>query len=352
MMTLRLGINLHPKARSGQDRSAAEKDYLSHFLMQLNASAIVCMDDFDFAQAMHSALPNTIVVYRQYNPNEGHMWKVISPEQYFINQRGISKPGMPLYCLNEADSKAPIADLRDRVRWLIRVMELYATAGLSLVVGNEGAGHPDFSWFSDSAKWEVVKPLFDAFKRYQTHFWGLHPYWGQNGLRPEDGQAARHRDIERLLKMRGYDMPPVIFSEMGRDKYGDVKTNGWRSTGISEESYAAEIVKARNTLWTEPYIRGACVYCYGSTTPQWEAFDVEPAKILHSALIAANATQQPAPDPIPPILFPPPPPEPPAPFVQPFNAAFARARAAYHKAEWEAWNHLAEALDIAANKAA
>lgn len=287
-MSLRIGINLHNKARSGQDRSAAEKSYLPDFLQQLNASALVIMDDLPFAEAMHARLQNTIVVYRQYNQAEGHLWKVISPEQYFINQKGISKPGIPLYCINEPNSKADAQELNDRIKWLIRVMELYAANGLSLVADNMGPGHPDLSNFTDDAKWQAVKPLFDAFKRYPMMFWGLHPYWSKDGLRPQDGQSARHRDIEKVLKARGYDMPNIIFTEMGRDAYGGAKTNGWRSTGVSEESYAAEILEARNTLWTETYIRGACLYCYGSVTPQWAAFDVESAKVLHRALIAGN----------------------------------------------------------------
>lgn len=309
MSTLRIGVNLHPKARAGQERSAAEKIYLPQFLRQLNPSAIVVMDDFPLAQDLHSALPQTIVIYRQYNPAEGHMWKVISPEQYFANQRGISKPGMPLYVLNEPDSKMPIDDLRASINWLVRVMDIYASAGLSICAHNLGAGHPDYSWFTDNVKWAAVKPLFDAMRRYPMHFWALHPYWGQLGLRPEDGQSARHREIERLLKARGYDMPPVLFTETGRDKYGDSNTSGWRSTGITEEAYAAEIVTARNTLWTESYIRGATVFCYGSTTEQWRSFDIEDAKILHTALIGANQSappqQPPKPDPIPPILHPP-----------------------------------------------
>jgi len=202
-MTLRIGINLHPKARSGQERSAAEKIYLPQFLRQLNPSAIVVMDDFAFAQDMHSNLPNTVVVYRQYNPAEGHLWKVITPEQYFANQRGISKPGMPLYVINEPDSKAPKDELNDHIKWITRVMELYAQAGLLLCVDNLGMFHPDLSWFTDASKWAVVKPLFDAFKRYPQHYWGLHPYWGEPGLLPDDPSAAYHRKIEAQLKMRG-----------------------------------------------------------------------------------------------------------------------------------------------------
>lgn len=295
-MTLRIGLNIHNKARGGQDRSAAEKAYLPQFLRQLNPSAIVVMDDFKLAQDLHASLLNTIVIYRQYNPAEGHLWKAIAPEQYVINQSGITKPGMPLYVMNEPDSKEPVADLRDRIKWQVRVMELLAISGNTCVIENDGPGQPILDCFTDDTRWEAVKPLFDAFRKYPQMYWGLHPYWYSGDLQPT-AQSAVHRAIAPLLKKRGYDMPNVIFTEMGRDALNGSKVNGWRSAGITEEQFAAEVIMARNTLWTEPYIRGACLYCYGSTEARWQAFDVESAKTLHTALIGANATPQPAPPP-------------------------------------------------------
>lgn len=313
-MTIRIGINLHNKARAGQDRSAAEKDYIPLLLKGLNPSAIVVMDDLPLAEYLHGLLPNTIVIYRQYSPAEGHMFQAVpSPADYVERQKGLLKPGIPLYVMNEWDSKAPAPQLADGAKWMAGVIDTLALRNHTCVIDNEGCGQPDYTWFTDPVKWEAVKPLFDAFKRHPQMYWGLHPYWGSMGLRPEDGQSARHREIEKLLKVRGYAMPNVIFTEIGRDKYGGDKTNGWRSTGISEESYAAEIIQARNTLWTESYVKGACVYCYGSTTEQWTPFDIESAKVLHTALIAANKIEIPIPSPPPPVP-PVPPPKPP-----PFN---------------------------------
>jgi hypothetical protein len=270
-----------------------------------------------------------------------------------INQAGITKPGMPLYILNEMDSKAKPEQLNAACKWMARVMELLAVYGNTCVIDNQGPRQPVREWFTDDTIWAAVRPLFEAFKKYPQMYWGLHQYWAKDDLTPLDASAI-HRVIEPLLKKRGFDMPLIIFSEIGRDASDGGKRNSWRSAGISEEQYAAEIIKARNTLWTEGYIRGACIFSYGSSTDKWLSFDIESNKILHSALIAANTTVQPVPTPPTPtpVPAPAPIPEPPAPFVQPFDAAFARARAAYHKAEWEAWDHLAETLDIAAKKVA
>lgn len=298
-MSLRIGMNIHNKARAGQERSAEEKNYLPGFMKQLNPSAIVVMDNFDMAKDLFTLLPNTIVCYRQSNPAEGHLWKQITPEQYVINQAGITKPGMPLYVMNEIDSKMPVADLAAAVKWMVRVMELLAVKGCVAVIDNEGPGQPTLDWFTDDAKWGAVKPLFETFKRYPQMYWGLHPYWETDQLEPL-ASSAIHRAIEPLLKRRGFDMPLIIFSEIGRDAAAGGKRNSWRSQGISEEQFAAEIIRARNTLWTEKYIRGAAVFCYGSVTDQWLSFDVESNKVLHSALIAGNQTEQPVP-PTPPV---------------------------------------------------
>lgn len=335
-MTLRLGINLHNKARGGQDRSAAEKDYLPAFLRQLNPSAIVCMDDFALAQGLYALLTNTIVVYRQSNPAEGHLWDVISPEQYVINQRGITKPGMPLYILNEMDSKAPPVQLNAACKWMARVIELLALSGNTCVIDNEGPRQPVLQWFTDDTTWAAVKPLFDAFKKYPQMYWGLHFYWAHEDLTPLDASAS-HRAIAPLLKKRGYDMPQIILSEIGRDATDGGKRNSWRSAGITEEQYAAEIIKARNTLWTEPYIRGACVFCYGSSTDTWASFDIESNKILHTALIGANQATTPTPAPPPP---PPPIPEPPAPLPAVIDAAFCDVYISSLTAQLDAWRAL------------
>lgn len=349
MSTLRLGLNIHNKARGGQDRSAAEKDYLPTFLRQLNPSAIVVMDDFALAQGLYAMLPNTIVIYRQYNQNEGGLWQVIAPEQYVINQTGITKPGMPLYVLNEMDSKAPPDQLNAACKWMARVMELLAVKGCTGVIDNEAPGQPTLAWFTDDVLWNAVKPLFDAFKKYPQMYWGLHPYWYSEDLQPTS-QSAIHRAIAPLLKKRGYDMPLVIFTETGRDALNGSKQNGWRSAGITEEQFAAEIIKARNTLWTENYIRGACIYCYGSTTERWQAFDVESAKILHSALIGANqvSVEIPTPAPVPP---PPQPPEPPPPYTPPFDVTFCNAQIAALELQLVAWKRLKQSLEIAAQAA-
>lgn len=296
-MSLRVGYNIHNKTRGGQERSAEEKVYLPQMLQNANSSAIVVMDAHELASDLFHLLPNTIVCNRQSNKTwEGKLWEALSPEQYVINQAGITKSGMPLYVLNEMDSKAPPEQLNKACKWMARVMDLLALKGALCVIDNQGPQQPVTEWFTNDTTWEAVKPLFEAFKRHPQMYWGLHPYWAEADLSPLNSSAI-HRVIEPLLKRRGFEMPLIIFTEIGRDAVGGGKRNSWISRGITEEQFAAEVAKARNTLWTEPYIRGACIFCYGSSTTEWQSFDVEQAKILHSAIIGLNKTATPAPPP-------------------------------------------------------
>ncbi len=303
-MSVRVGLNVHPKARGGADWSAAEKTYFPAFLEQLNPSAIVQMgygrSEFDTALAWRELLENTTVIYRQYHDAEGHLFELLKPYDYITGMKLYTDPRIPLYILNETNSKAPLDELKRNIQWRVEVMRILALEGQPHVIGNEGPGQPHMSWFSDDAKWEIVHPFFQQFKMNPFSAWGLHPYWGNNGLRPSEGQSARHRDIATALALRETSMPPVYLTEVGRDRYGDSKVNGWRSTGVTEEVFAAEIVEAQNTLWNEPYIRGAMVYCYGSTKKEWFQFDIMYAGLIHKAMIAANKqpTDIPPPPPV------------------------------------------------------
>lgn len=309
MSTIRVGPNVHPKARAGQDWSAAEKSYFPGFLQQLNPSAMLQMgygkSDFYLALGWRELLPNTTVIYRQYHDAEGHLFELLSPYDYVKGMKLYTDPRIPLYILNETNSKAPLDELKRNINWRIEVMRILALEGQPHVIGNEGPGQPHMSWFKDVAKWEVVQPFFQQFKINPFASWGLHPYWGGNGLRPSEGQSARFRDIAIELENHDMPMPSVYLTEVGRDRYGDSKVNGWRSTGVSEEVFADEIIEAQETLWNEKYIKGAMVFSYGSTTSQWWPFDIMGAFILHSKLIEANKRSVDNQTPTPPAAKPP-----------------------------------------------
>lgn len=308
---MKFGINLHPTIK-GQQYSSAQKTYLAQFLGKLNASANLVMDNWDAALAYKQMMPKNIVVFRKFHPREGDLWNLLTPEQWHEGMRAYTDPNIVLYCCNEPTTYVLKADMEKKVKWLVRVMELFGNEGNSLVVDNVGTGHYDYTWFTDDDKWLIVKPLFDAFKRYPKMFWGLHEYFSYRGLEIGNGRVGRHAEMARLLKLRGYDMPPVLLTEVGCDQIDDTGKRGFKNS-MTENQYAAALTDAQRSTWYAPYIKGAMIYSYGSSTTEWETFDLSDSLVLHAVLIAANAVTS-IPEPAPPPTPPPEPvPVPPAP---------------------------------------
>lgn len=300
---MKFGINLHPTIK-GQQFSSAQKTYLAQFLGKLNASANLVMDNWESALAYKQMTPKNIVVFRKFHPREGDLWNLLTPEQWHEGMRAYTDPNIVLYCCNEPTTYVLKADMEKKVKWLVRVMELFGNEGNSLVVDNVGTGHYDYTWFTDDDKWLIVKPLFDAFKRCPKMYWGLHEYFSYRGLEIGNGRVGRHAEMARLLKLRGYDMPPVLLTEVGCDQIDDTGKRGFKNS-MTENQYAAALTDAQRSTWYAPYIKGAMIYSYGSSTTEWETFDISDSLVLHAVLIAANAVTS-IPEPAPP----PPPPDP------------------------------------------
>ena len=305
---MKLGLNVHPTIK-GQQPSSAQKTYRTQFLGRLNASANLFMDDWDSALAYKQMMTKNIVVFRKFHPREGDLWNLLTPEQWHEGMRAYTDPNIVLYCLNEPTTYVLKSDMEKKVKWLVRVIELFGNEGNSLVVDNVGTGHYDYTWFTDDDKWQIIKPLFDVFKKYPHMFWGGHEYFSYRGLEIGNGRIGRHTEMARLLKLRGYDMPPVLLTEVGCDQIDDSGKRGFKNS-MTENQYAAALTDAQRSTWYAPYIKGAMIYSWGSSTTEWESFDMSDSMVLHAVLIAANAVTEtppsvPIPTPPPPVPVPP-----------------------------------------------
>lgn len=294
---MKLGVNIHPKARGGQDYSAEEKSDLTEFLDDLDADAILIMDNYEWAKAYAARLPQTKVVFRPYHPAEGHLYDLthedgrpLTPHDYYVGRKEFQNPNLILYVLNEPSTKVDNATMKRRITWLVALMDLYGADKQPLVVDNVGVGHYDYSWFTDDTKWAIIKPLFDTLRRYPFMFWGLHEYFSYQGLAVGNGRVGRHKEIARLLAVRGYDMPPVLLTEVGCDQIDDTGKRGYVNS-MSDLAYGGFLVEGQLGSWSAPYIKGAMVYCYGSTTREWyDTFDLQGtrAEKTRSMMIASN----------------------------------------------------------------
>lgn len=302
---MRIGFNIHDKIL-GQQYSAAQKIYLTTLLQRLNPSAVLVMDNWEWALAYKQMLPKAIVVFRQYNQNEGHLWQIITPEKYYENTKGHHDPRIVLYIGNEPNSYILKDEMEKAVAWWFKVIALFHAANLPVCIVNWGVGHPDLSWFTDDSKWSIIRPLFDALKAHAGAYLGLHEYASYRGLEAGNGRVGRHMDMAKALKARGYSMPSILLSEIGVDQIDDNGKRGWKDS-MSENQYAALLTDAQRSTWYVDYIIGGMIFSYGSSTNEWRSFDVSAALVLHSTLIASNAVTNTTPPPPPPETLPEPP---------------------------------------------
>lgn len=313
---MRLGFNIHEKIL-GQEYSAAQKTYLATLLTRLNPSAILVMNNFDWALAYKRLIPKSIVLFRQYNKDvEGALWDNQSAKQYFTNTLNRHDPNIVLYVGNESQSYILKAEMQKAVAWWVELIGLFRDANLSLCLPNWGVGHPDLTWFTQDDKWAVMKPLIDAVKSHPGAYLGLHEYFSYRGVEIGNGRVGRHADIAKALKARGYDMPPVLLTELGCDQIDDTGKRGFKHS-MSDNAYAAMLTDCQRSTWNVDYIKGGMIYSYGSVTTEWESFDISDSLVLHGSLVAANMSvgnppsvpiptppPSPQPDPVPPVVLP------------------------------------------------
>lgn len=294
---MKLGLNVHPTIK-GQQPSSAQKTYRAQFLGRLNASANLFMDDWDSALACKQMMSKNIVVFRKFHSREGDLWNLLTPEQWHEGMRQYTDPNIVLYCLNEPTTYILKYEMERKIKWLVRVIELFGNDGNSLVVDNVGTGHYDYTWFTEPDKFAIIEPLFAALKKYPRMYWGAHEYFSYRGLEIGNGRVGRHAEMYKNLKAKGYE-PPLLLTEVGCDQIDDSGKRGFKNS-LTENQYAAALTDAQRSTWYAPYIKGAMIYSYGSSTTEWETFDMSDSLVLHAVLIAANAvTETPPSVPIP-----------------------------------------------------
>lgn len=293
---MRIGLNIHPTV-NGQPYSAQDKTNLTEFLRQLRPTALLVMDDWNWALAYKTLLPDTNVIFRKSHPMEGEMWQLQDADTYWGNMQAFVDPRLTLYVTNESNGKHAPADvprMQKAVKWWTRMMELAANQHIRLVLPNWGPGLPDMEWFTDDALWAVIAPLYQAFKKYPIHYASSHEYFWKE-LDTGNGHIGRHRDMVAALKRRGIEGINWILTEVGSDDIYSRKQRGWKNT-VTEQQYIDLLRQAKREAWNDDYIQGACIFSYGGSN-EWPPFSIMHATDLHKALIDMNNETVPIPTP-------------------------------------------------------
>jgi hypothetical protein len=237
---MKIGINIHPVMPDGEDDtraySAQEKIDLDNFLLAAQPDAILVMNDFGWATRFADMLPHTRVIFRLYNEDvEGELWNALSPAEYLQGMAIYQNPRIILNVGNEPSGKLPLPELRKMVAWYVKVMRLFEAESICLAVPAWGSGNPNLSWFTDDAAWNILRPLFEAFKAYPRHYLNLHSYFNRKGLQIGNGHLDRPTRIASYLIARGLPVPPMLITEYGADTVDEIPGPWMTAFGETDE---------------------------------------------------------------------------------------------------------------------
>lgn len=277
---MNIGYHIHQTKRGPRAYSSQEQTLLWTHLEAIQPSALLFLNNIDWARRAKRLLPNCTVIHRTHYQREGGLWEFLSPQQFYDRHASEGAEGVVVNVLNEPSGYQIIANHQAIAAWCAQVMMLFGRAGIPVVTPNFGVGHPAENAYSD------FDELWQAFNDWPLHFVGLHEYWSYKGIQAGNGRVGRYLQLVNHLNAKGWRIPQIIFTEWGLDDLLDGSgLRGWRDSR-QELVYAHECREAARQHYEQPYIRGVCLYCWGNsglpgTAEDWTSHDVSEAYELH-----------------------------------------------------------------------
>lgn len=329
----KIGVNVHDRMTYNRGYSADEEAYLFDFLKDLRPTALVFLENLEWAKRAKALLPQCKVVLRPYDPAGGAFHLPpdgspagtparLSPKEHFARYASrVVGTGVILQVLSEPNGYG--ASLKALNTWLPEVLDMYGKAGIAVCGPSFGEGHPDES----AVALAQLDDVWDAFdKWHDLHFYSTNEYGTWRGMLFHESGAydvypwrvGRFESfVKPYLEKHGHQVPNVIVTECGIDSAHDgIEKRGWKDS-FSEHDYFDQLQAAVKRVYSAPHYVGVCLFSYGNTGRQftqddWTSFDLSDAKTLHELLkksgtITAELPAIPAP-----VVIQPPPAVPPA----------------------------------------
>lgn len=339
MMASRISYNVHAQ------RLLDHNLFFDH-LERLQPAALLIMDALGLAREIKSALPDTLVIHRNWGVTQGDdsIFSRISPQQWLDLRAGEVSGGITLHTSCEPGWGQDVID------WHVKLMELAAPRRIPLVIGNWAVGTPQ------PDQWPMARRMLELLDQHRDLFvLGLHEYAagvitsGVVGGAPNDPRHTNYIPVENwpsdvsqltlfhcgrfhfllnYCKSIGINPPRIIITEHGFDDVSDIKPwlnglrvrgpylniRGWKSLqdqwsdwyggrGWSpQRAMFEQLAWADRTIYQHSPVEAQCVFCWGHTSGEWEQFDVAEATEFHGLLENyARQSPVPAPQPVAPV---------------------------------------------------
>lgn len=330
MTTSRISYNVHAQR-------LLDHNYFMDHIDRLQPAALFIMDALGLAREIKSALPNTMVIHRNWGVTQGDdaVFAKVSPQQWLDLRAGEAAGGITLHTSCEPGWGPDVID------WHVKLMELAAPRRIPLVIGNWAVGTPQ------PDQWPMARRMLELLDQHRDLFvLGLHEYAagvitsGVVGGAPNDSRHTNFIPVENwpsdvsqltlfhcgrfhfllnYCKSIGLNPPRIIMTEHGFDDVSDIKPwlsglrvrgpylniRGWKSLQdqwvdwyggrgwSAQRAMFEQLAWADRTIYQHSPVEAQCVFCWGHTSAEWEQFDIAEATEFHS-LLENYAHQQPA----------------------------------------------------------
>jgi hypothetical protein len=226
------------------------------------------------------------VVHRAYRPDDHELDLRTRPREFVNTLRPYTNVAHQV--LNEPDGHNP-ERVPGLVAWLSEVMQVAATRGIRLCVGNFGVNQPDVALIN-SGMFDLL--LVELARHRGQHVLGLHEYF-QDQPQREPNRIGRLEAWNARAVRIGLSPPQIVLTEVGRDIAGGY--DGWRAAGWTEADYAARLILAASVWRRSPNVIGSCIFAHGPGFNQrWQTYSVQGALALRQILASDNLRDYPS----------------------------------------------------------
>jgi hypothetical protein len=314
----KIGMNLH-------GLNIKNRGVLFSRLYALRPPVVLVLDSLGLAQDIKAKLPETLVIYRQFEHGE-KIHEKYNAEQWLDNHASHGANRVVIHVGNEMDFTPAVLD------WLLRVCNRAVVKDVTVCIGNWAVGNPE------PEKWPLARELLKFASEHREHvIIGLHEYSGGvitsgliggypdnagkppgvpggiNLIQPESWpkdiskmtcyHMGRFKFMLDYCYMEDIEPPRIVITEAGFDDTSDIKAwedtlkktppylniRGWRTLTAqwtewfgrkgwsADRAYAEQLIHSDKYWYADPAIEGRCGYCYGHSSDEWKPFDTEDA---------------------------------------------------------------------------
>lgn len=244
-------------------------------LTTLNPGALVVVNGWERARDLKRALPNTLVIYRQWPDDNIH--QRLSPQAWVDAHAAYGAGGI----IVQADNEPNVANLPALAQWYAQVMDLAGQRGLAVAVGTFSTGNPHHE------RYHELEPMWRALDRWHDlHLWLPHEYFDVRVDTSRTWHIGRFQFGWQVCDRLGLRRPRTVIGELGVAQHMDAG-RGWKAAGLSEDQYADELTKAARA-YVDQGVLGACIFSLGRLGG-WASFDVAGSTRLRERLITLSA---------------------------------------------------------------